>query len=132
MDKQIFTLARANRRYIAEQIRDSPDGYKVVISEPTRTLDQNALLWPLLTEVSKQVDWYGNRLTPDEWKAVFTASLKQQKVVPGIDGGFVVVGLSTSAMGKRLFSDLIELIYAFGEQRGVRFSAPKDRYLVPA
>ena len=50
-----------------------------------------------------------------------TAGLKRDKIVPGIDGGFVVLGMSTSQMDKRTFSDLIELIYAFGAQHGVVF-----------
>ena len=94
----------------------------MTIGETTRTLEQNSLLWPLLTEVSRQVDWYGQKLTPDEWKDVFSAALKKAKVVPGLDGGFVVCGQRTSKMGKREFSDLVELIYAFGAERGVEFS----------
>ena len=93
----------------------------VVIKEPTRTLEQNSALWPLLAAISEQVDWYGQRLTPEEWKDVFSAALKKQKVVPGLDGGFVVVGASTSKMGKREFSDLLELIFAFGAEKGVVF-----------
>lgn len=94
----------------------------VVIKERTRTLDQNALLWPLLSAVSRQVEWVGQHLTEDEWKDVFTASLKQQKVVPGIDGkSFVICGQRTSSMPKSEFSELIELIYAFGTEHGVKF-----------
>ena len=129
MDKKIFVLTPTNRRFVAENIRDSSDGYVVTISEPTRTLEQNALLWPLLTEVSKQVDWYGRKLSKEEWKDVFTAALRKQTVVPGIDGGFVVCGRSTSSFGKKMFSDLIELIFAFGADHGVRFAAPKSHYL---
>ena len=88
-----------------------------------RSLEQNAMMWPLLEDISKQVDWYGNKLTKEEWKDVFTAGLKNQKVVPGIDGGFVVVGSSTSKMDKKTFSDLMELILAFGAQKEVKFSA---------
>ncbi len=100
-------------------IREAPEGMAVEIKEPTRSLDQNALLWPLLTELSKQVEWYGHKLTPGEWKDVMTAGLKKQKAVPGIDGGFVVVGAHTSTMTKREFGDLVELIYSFGAERGV-------------
>ena len=50
-----------------------------------------------------------------------TAGLRKQKAVPGIDGGFVMVGSRTSKMSKAEFSDLVELIYAFGAERGVRF-----------
>lgn len=94
------------------------------LGRPRRTLDQNAKLWPMLTDVSRQVDWHGEKLTPEEWKDVFTAGLKRQKAVPGIDGGFVVLGAHTSTMDKREFIDLIELIAAFGSERDVIWSEP--------
>lgn len=97
----------------------APEGWYVRIQDATRTLEQNALLWPLLQRLSDQIDWYGQKLTAEEWKDVLTASLKGQKAVPGIDGGFVVCGQSTSKMGKREFSDLIELIHAFAASKGV-------------
>ena len=93
----------------------------VRLSRPTRTIDQNSKLWPTLAELSKQVDWYGNKLTPEEWKIVLTASLKKQKVVPGLDGEFVVLGASTSRMTIAELSSLIEMAYAFGAERGVKF-----------
>lgn len=109
------------RRNAIRAVQEAPAGLMVVIQEKTRTLDQNALLWPLLSAVSNQVIWHGAKLSPDEWKDVFTAALKRQKVVPGIDGGFVVCGTRTSKMPKSEFSDLIELIYSFGAERGVNF-----------
>lgn len=86
---------------------------------------QNRRLWSMLTDVSQQVDWHGHRLTPDEWKDVFTAALKKQKAVPGIDGGFVVCGQRTSKMTKAEMSELQTLMEAFGAQHGVRFKAPE-------
>lgn len=118
--RYIMSHELARQRAI-DAVRNAPAGYVIEIREPTRTLDQNALLWPLLTEVSRQVDWYGQKLTEDEWKDVFTAGLRKQKAVPGIDGGFVMVGSKTSRMNKREFSELVELIYAFGAERGVKF-----------
>jgi len=102
-------------------------GQRVVveIKPETRTLAQNALLWATLDDISKQVDWYGRKLTAEEWKHVFTASLAKQDVVPGIDGGFVVLGKSTSKMTKPEMSELQQLIEAFGAQQGVRFTAPE-------
>ena len=82
---------------------------------------QNRRLWSMLTDVSQQVDWHGHRLTPDEWKDVFTAALKKQKAVPGIDGGFVVCGQRTSKMTKAEMSELQTLMEAFGAQQGVVF-----------
>jgi hypothetical protein len=89
-----------------------------------RSLEQNARLWAMLSDISFQVNWYGRHLTPHEWKHVFTASLKKQDVVPGIDGGFVVLGASTSKMTKAEMCDLQTLMEAFGAEQGVFFSAP--------
>ena len=118
----IFRLVHpeARRRAVAA-VQAAPDGFVVRVSEPTRSLEQNSLLWPLLTELSNQVEWYGQKLSPDEWKDVMTAALKREKVVPGINGGFVVLGQRTSQMDKKTFSDLLEVVYAFGAERGVVF-----------
>lgn len=96
------------------------------IKPETRSLQQNARLWVMLTDISEQVEWYGRKLTPEEWKHVFSASLKKQDVVPGLDGGFVVLGLSTSKMSRAEMADLQTLMEAFGAQQGVRFSACID------
>lgn len=77
-----------------------------------RTTEQNAKLWTLL-EQATAIDWYGHKLTEEEWKDVFTAALKREKVVPGINGGFVVLGQHTSKMNKAELSELIDLITAF-------------------
>lgn len=93
----------------------------VKVEQEKRSLAQNARLWAMLTEISHQVDWYGQKLTADEWKDVFTAALKKEKVVPGINGGFVVVGQRTSTMTKAEMAELQELMEAFGAERGVKF-----------
>jgi len=97
----------------------------VEVKEKTRSTEQNARMWALLTDVSRQVDWYGQKLTAEEWKDVFSASLKKQKAVPGLDGGFVILGQRTSKMSIREMGELMELIEAFGAQKGVRFTAPE-------
>lgn len=120
--RKTFILSHDTARNMALNcVKAAPNGFCVIVGEANRTSEQNSLLWPLLFEISRKVDWHGQKLTPENWKDVFSASLKQQKVVPGLDGGFVVCGQSTSRMGKREFSDLIELIYAFGAQHGVDF-----------
>lgn len=121
-EKKLFVLVHAEaRRRAIEAVQQAPDGYRVKIEPPKRTLDQNARLWAILGDISKQVDWHGQKLTPENWKDIFTAGLKRQAVVPGIDGGFVVLGTSTSRMTKSEMSDLIELMNAFGAEHGVVF-----------
>ena len=86
---------------------------------------QNKRLWAMLADISAQVDWYGQKLTSEEWKDVFSASLKRTKVVPGLDGGFVVCGQSTSKMTKAEMCEMQELMEAFGAEKGVKFRAPE-------
>jgi hypothetical protein len=88
----------------------------------SRSLKQNARLWAMLTDIAQQVDWYGRKLTQEEWKHVFTAALTKQDVVPGIDGGFVVLGKSTSKMTRAEMVDLQTLMEAFGSDKGVKWS----------
>jgi len=101
------------------------DPVVITVQHRTRKLEQNAKMWAMLGDVSKQVEWYGQTLTSEEWKDVFTAALRKEKVVPGIGGGFVVLGRSTSQMSIKEMAELIELMEAFGAERQVRFTAPK-------
>lgn len=121
--RRYFILAHdAARKLAAAQCQLAPDGYVVEIKPPTRTLEQSARMWAMLNEVSRQVVWHGRKLTSEEWKIVFSAALKKQEVIPGIDGGFVAMGQSTSKMTKREMADLMTLIEAFGAQHDVKFS----------
>lgn len=120
-DKQIFRLVHQQARDNAcKAIGYAQDGYVVTVTEPTRTLEQNSALWPLLGEISKQVKWHGVKLTSEEWKEVFSAILHGQKSVPNLEGtGFIILGRPTSKMGKKEFSDLLTLAQAFAAERGV-------------
>lgn len=124
MTKRTFVLAHPEaRRRVAQCVREAPDGWCITISEPTRSLEQNALLWPLLGALAKQVDWHGQKLSSDDWKDLLTASLTRQRSAPALDGGgFVVFGQRTSQYTKSMMSELIELIYSFGAQHGVDFN----------
>ena len=93
----------------------------------TRSSAQNARLWAMLTEISHQVDWYGKKLSPEDWKHVFSSSLRKLEVVPNLDGtGFVALGLSTSRMTRAEMSDMQTLMESFGAEKGVRFAAQID------
>lgn len=110
-------------RAICSHVMKAPLGYVVTIAEPTRNLEQNAKMWAMLKELSEQTDWHGNKLNPDEWKDLLSAGLVQSKVVPNLTGnGFVILGQRTSKLSKSQFAALIELITAFGVERGVVFS----------
>ena len=100
------------------------DGERLHIEVRTekRSDPQNRLMWVLLGEIAEQVEWHGQHLNATDWKVMLTASLRKQRAVPGIDGGFVVLGDRTSQMSKSEMSELIELIYAFMAQQGIELN----------
>lgn len=83
-------------------------------------------MWANLEDIAQQVIWYGQKLDKQEWKDVLTAGLKKQKIVPGIEGGFVVIGARTSKMTVAEMNELIELATMFGTQQGVKFRALEE------
>lgn len=111
-------------KWAEAMIRRGLLGGKVLMAlgRERRNKDQNAKMWPMLEDLSKQVLWDGEFLTKDEWKDLITAALKNQKIVRGISGGIVVIGGHTSKFTKAEFSDLIEQIYSFGAEEDVTWS----------
>ena len=103
-------------------IRRAPKDTRVTFQGPKRTLDQNSRLWACLTEIAGQLQWHGQRLTPEDWKQVFLAALKQEmRIVPNIHGdGFVQLGRSSSDLSVEEMSDLMMIIEAFAARYGVK------------
>ncbi len=128
-DRRTFILSHPEaRRRAVECVIDAPAGMVVRVEPATRSLEQNARLWAMLADISKQVVWHGRKLDSEAWKHVFTAAMKKQDVVPNIDGtGFVVLGQSTSKMTKGEMSELQTLIEAFGAERDVVWSEGMNR-----
>lgn len=125
-DKRLFRLAHpeARRRAMAA-VADAPEGYVVTVQEPTRNLDQNAAQWPILEAFAEQLQWPVNgamvNLSAEEWKDVLTAAFQGETVrlAMGLNGGVVMLGLRTSQMGKRRFSEWLDFLNATAALRGV-------------
>ncbi len=127
-EKIIFRFVHNEaRRRAAEYCMTAPDGSIAEFKDANRTLEQNAKMWPMLTDISQQVEWYKNWLSKEEWKDFFSAIILKQRVVPNMEGtGFIAVGGRTSKMGKKLFAEMIELMYAFGADHGVVWSEKSE------
>lgn len=98
----------------------------VRVEESSRTLEQNALLWPLLQAFAKQIKLPVNgemaSLTEDAWKDILSSTFREEVVRMAIyRGKMILVGQRTSKMGKKEFSEFIEYIYSEGAELGVNF-----------
>lgn len=124
MSKRVFILRdEAIRRRCQEHIWEVPDGFRVVISEESRTLDQNAAQWPYLEGFSKQKQLCINGVmewaTNDDWKDVLTACYKGEMRMAAFDGRVIMMPQRTSKMGKKVFSEWMEYLVAMAAQSGV-------------
>lgn len=101
---------------------DLSKGMTWQLKESVRSDAQNRRMWALLRDISKQVVWYGQKLDSDSWKHIFSASVQGQRSVPALDGGFVVLGISTRNQSKAWFADMFEVMEAFAAENGVKFT----------
>lgn len=97
--------------------------------EPLRSIEANARMWAMLTDLSKQKQWPVDGelcwLSKEDWKVIISAGLKRhQRIAKGIEGGFVMLGVSTSKMKVGEMNDLIELLFSFGAEHGIAWSDP--------
>lgn len=118
----IIANSQTDRERAAKWALKSPAGTRIEFKAAKRTLPQNDRMWAMLTDVSRQLAWHGQRLTPDDWKLIFLNALQREvRVVPNLDGtGFVNLTRS-SDLSKEEMSELMELIAEFGARHDVTF-----------
>jgi len=120
IDKRLFRLVNNDVRQRAiDAIWGAPDGAQVVLSEPTRNLDQNARFHAICSELSKcGPEWGGRRRSGEEWKLLLISAHAQAtegdgEMIHGLEGEPIRLRESTSLMSKKRASSLIEYSEAF-------------------
>lgn len=101
---------------------DLTAGWTWSMREEVRSDAQNRRMWAMLRDISRQVEWYGQKLSDEDWKHIFSASVQKQRAVPGLEGGFVVLGVSTRRQSKKWFNDMFLVMEAFAAERQVKFT----------
>ena len=125
MSRVVAVLSSYNiRNRVINTIRKAPDGTIVEFHKPQRTLEQNAKMWAMLTEIAASGELRDQRWTPDQWKSIFMQSLGHPvEVLPSLDGkSWFPVSLSSSRLSKEQMSEMIECMLAWGTQNGVKFA----------
>ena len=102
----------------------APQSYVVTIQPETRTIAQNRLMWPLITDMRRQIEGM-DAFTPEQTKLRFLNALdKEMQFLPELEGGgMFVVGQRSSLLSKERFRDLIEIMFAYGSKYDVIWSA---------
>jgi hypothetical protein len=125
----VRTITAKNRAEIARMVELVPEGAQVEIMSDPQTDPQRRLMFALLGDLSEQLLHCGERLSKEDWKAVFLkAGGAKLRWVPALDGeGVVAIGYSSKILGKVKMSEMIERIYEYGARHGVKFREPGER-----
>ena len=119
----------ADRQRVASWARQAPYGTRVEFKATKRSLEQNARMWAMLTDVATQKEHAGRRYTPDQWKVIFMhACGREVQFLPALDGStFIPWGQSSSDLSKGEMTDLIEFIFKWGAENGVVFHDDQEQ-----
>ena len=117
---QTVILRSPTQRSFAKQMIDrAPMDAVLTIREATRSTDQNALLWSVLSDISRAKP-EGRCHTPEVWKCLFMSACGHAvQFEMGLDGRPFPVGFRSSRLTKKQFSDLIEFIYSWCAEKGL-------------
>lgn len=127
MSRAMIVISGASDRERASLwAKKAPLGTRIEYKAYKRSLDQNSRMWCLLTEVSRQLVWHGQRYSPTEWKDYFMHAYRGEKWMPSEDGGMVPIGRSTSDLSKHEHSELTEVIAAFCARQGISIAEPGE------
>ena len=121
-------ILRGNiQRMLAKALIDkAPVDAVVTVKEATRSLDANAKMWAMLSDISRAKP-EGRTMTAELWKAVFMQACGHEvQFLNGLDGLPFPAGFRSSRLTVRQMADLISFVSAYGDQHGVKWSEQYD------
>ena len=120
--KSVYFLATPIARANAVQgIKTAPDGYKVTVQPPKRSLDANAKFHAICGDLEKlKIKFAGTERPAWQWKVILisghsAATKEAVNVTAGIEDEIVVLRESSAEMSKERMGSLIEYSQAFLE-----------------
>jgi hypothetical protein len=125
-DKRMVILrGPEQRRRAKDYIDQAPDGYAMKLGPATRTLEQNAKLHALFSDIANQAKYHGRPITANQWKTLFisahaVATGLGADMVPGLEGEFVNIRESSAQMTVGRMSSLIEYVTAWMAENNIR------------
>ena len=112
--RKTYELVSARFRATAiGAVRSAPDGYRVIIEEPQRSLPQNDAFWSTMDELSRTIPFAGKLRTKEEWRTLCISGWMQERghaveTVQGLEGEPVALGLSSRRLRMAEMSEVLE------------------------
>jgi hypothetical protein len=123
MAGQTVILSGQSQREFAKLLIDrAPVGAVLNVRAATRSTDQNAKFWAMLSDISRAKP-QGRCHTPEVWKCLFMAACGHAvQFEMGLDGRPFPIGFRSSHLTKAQMSELIEFAASYGAEHGVAWS----------
>jgi len=120
MTHTVVLVGERQREFAHKLVSQAPVGYVVSVKPQTRSGEQNALMWALLTEISKAKP-HGREATPESWKLLFMHACGHAcQFEIGLNGSPFPVGFRSSQLSREQMTDLIDFIYAYAAEAGLK------------
>jgi hypothetical protein len=114
----------AQREFAHRLIDKAPRGAVLNVREASRSGEQNAKMWAMISDVSRAKP-EGRTHTAETWKALFMSACGHAvQFENGLNGQPFPIGFRSSRLNKLQMSELIETIYEYGARHGVVWSEP--------
>lgn len=140
-ERATFPMNSPRYRQFAHAMIDKvPDNWICILQPEKRSLEQNKALWAKLNDVANTsgLEWAGQEWDAWGWKDIFMSGFRthqrkekapgeQPKIIGGIEGELLPMGLKTSELTKEEFSELLAYIDHWGTERGVIWTEPKPK-----
>lgn len=136
MEKRVYSLYQPVQAHKA--MREAWDWIKPMlmagnrltleVRQRTRSVEQNALLHAMLSEIAAQKEWAGAKRDAETWKRLLVAAWcrargESVELLPAIDGhGVDIVFRRTSKMTVAEVSELCEFIMAWAVENDIALS----------
>jgi hypothetical protein len=124
----ILLTTDETRKRACRWIMQAPPKSIVTLDDPRRTIPQNKRMQAMLTDISRQVLYHGQRLGKEDFKLLFLDALgREMRLAPNLENnGFVNLGRQSSKLNVQEMTAMIELMFAWGAENGVTFNEPAE------
>ena len=123
MAQTVILIGQSQRDFAKRMIDAAPKNAVLTIKPEARSIDQNAKLWAMLSDVARAKP-EGRHWTAETWKCAFLHALGHQvQFAEGLDNsGPFPLGFRSSKLSKAQRADLITYIIESGDRNGVKWT----------
>ncbi|MBA3774664.1 MAG: recombination protein NinB [Ramlibacter sp.] len=138
--KRTYILGPLSRPTVLRAVQDAPEGHMVRIEEPKKRRIQEEKYHAMIGDIARQSPYAGRKWDADDMKRILVDEFAEEmrlagtplhhdgRLIPSENGRRVIqLGIQTSEFYVKEAAQFIEFLHAWGADRSVVWSEPKER-----